>query len=402
MSSRHDLERLKKDNNFYKAYEVLQNIIHHHCPDIKLLNNLYGNKAAAVIKNHIEYIFSTTKNIYFLPRNHSENPAFEIYEARSKIESEYIYQKIHSALLLNRVPEIQDLIFFYGNYSETVYNIFNTYLQYGLKRKCELFAATHLHRVGAVVFQMGMNDPGSFKYSSISVLHDSIEDLFNLTKDSSGNIIGLLNYKKFLDDFLPEELQSSIKILTNHYDLILKFILDKLQAEDKSISKKNILKILNYLIDLQSEEINIYIEKMANLIDNFDFSKENDLILTAKWMCYKNLYLDNIAESSVKANDFRLFEIKGVDLSDNSHGKDALSVNAKIRNILKNTLWGTKGYTLHSTWIPLNRHIQEIIEDSLCAAEYIILKDLLEVQSCVDFVMSALIKFRKLELIFYT
>ena len=104
------------------------------------------------------------------------------------------------------IPDINNLDFFYGSYSSEIIKIFKTYLIAGLKRKCDLSAVTHLHRVGAVVFEMGLNDDNSFKYSTIGALHDSIEDLLNLVNDENGNSIGILNYKKFLNEFLPSNL----------------------------------------------------------------------------------------------------------------------------------------------------------------------------------------------------
>jgi len=401
MSSEIYLERLKKDRNYIIAFEILQSIIAGLCPDIKSLQRLFGVEFCSQIRDIIKSFLESTPKQHLIPIQHIKNPATEIYDARDKVESNKIYQRIHSALLKNILPDIDDLKYFYGNFAPVVYHVFELYIENGLIRKCELSAATHLHRVGAVVFEMGMNNEGSFKYSTIAVMHDSIEDLLNLAKDGNGNSIGILNYKNFLDEFLPPEIQSSVKILTNHYDLILQFVVSKLKAEDKALTIKNIHSALIFLIDQNLDEMNIYIKRTKDLISNTEFNAEEEIFPATKWACYKTLYLDNIAFSSKKDDDYRLFEIKGVDLSDNSHGKDALSVDAKIRNIIKNTLWGTKGYALHSSWIPLNRHIEEILEDSLFAAEYIILKDLLEKQSCLDFVMSALIKFKKLEAIFY-
>ena len=162
---------------------------------------------------------------------------------------------------------------------------------------------------------------------------------------------------------------------------------------------KNILHILEKLVKQKLEDLNIYVEKMLRLLSNKII--EENILENAKWECYKNLYLSGIAESSKELNDFRLFEIKGIDLSDNAHGKEALSVEAKIRNTNKNVLWGILGYSMQSSWAPLNNHIQEIIEDALLSAEVIILNDLLQKQSSQDFVMSALYKINKLEPIFY-
>ena len=401
MSSILYLERLKKDRNYLKAYEIMQSIIQGLCPDMKLLQEFYGVEFASPVKDIIKGFLESSTRHQKIQRHHISHPAKEIYDARNKVESNKTYQKIHSALLKGSLPEVNDLEFFYGNYASVVHNVIDFYFREGLKRRCELSASTHLHRVGAVVFQMGMNDIGTYKYSTIAILHDSIEDLLNLAKDENGNSIGILNYKKFLDEFIPLELQSCVKILTNHYDLILQFVVSKLKAEDKALTIKNIQTVLNYLLNFNLDEMNVYIKRTKDLLANTEFKAEEEVFQAAKWECYKNLYLDNIALSSKNANDYRLFEIKGVDLSDNSHGKDALSIDSKIKNIIKNTLWGTKGYALHSSWIPLNRHIEEILEDSLYAAEYIVLKDILEVQSCLDFTMSVLIKFKKLKTIFY-
>ena len=83
------------------------------------------------------------------------------------------------------------------------------------------------------------------------------------------------------------------------------------------------------------------------------------------------------------------------------HGKDALSLDGRIRNINKNVLWAKLGLQMKSTWIPLNNHIRENLEDSYVAADIIILNDLLEPQSSLDFVTSSLHKFSKLQEVFY-
>lgn len=78
-----------------------------------------------------------------------------------------------------------------------------------------------------------------------------------------------------------------------------------------------------------------------------------------------------------------------------------MSIDARIRNINKNLMWGIKGYSMKSTWKPFNAHIQEVIEDAYQSAEFLILSDLLQPHSSTDFVMSALLKIIKLENVFY-
>jgi hypothetical protein len=132
-----------------------------------------------------------------------------------------------------------------------------------------------------------------------------------------------------------------------------------------------------------------------------NLSSGDDQFDTLKWECYKSLYLKGIAEDVIKNDDYRLYEIKGIDLSDNAHGKGSLSIDARIRNINKNMLWAAIGEKFESTWKPFNDHLAEIKEDTLQSAQFIILNDLLQPHSSLDFMMSALLKIEKLKEVFY-
>jgi hypothetical protein len=400
MRGKIDSIRLQNDKNYHFAFQILENLKERICPDIKLLNKLYGKERAQNVKFIIEkHLLEETKKIRII-RKHNPNVKFDIYNARKSIEKNLTFQKIHKSLLIDEIPLKNDMEMIYGDYSEKIIDIFRIYIENGLKRKCELGAATHLNRVGAVAFQIGLNEPGSFKYSAIAALHDAIEDLLYIAKYKDGKILGILNYNNFIELYIPFDLFKSVQILTNHYDLILKYTKDRLLNEDKYFSKRNVIQVLIELNKTSPSEIKYYIDLMLNCFENFNV--ENDFIDNAKWFCYTNLYMDGITSASQKANDFRLFEIKGIDLSDNAQGKDSLGLESRIRNIIKNSLWGIKGYSLNSDWEPLNRHIEEILEESLYSAENMIIKDLLENQSVMDFLESALIKYKKLETVFYT
>lgn len=172
-----------------------------------------------------------------------------------------------------------------------------------------------------------------------------------------------------------------------------------LEEEDKAYTLKNILTEVDKIASLKSRELSKYAEKMHKIFRNSE--TDGNLIDTLRWECYKNLYLEGIARETSSRMDHRIYEIKGVDLSDNSHGKGALSIDARIRNINKNLMWGIKGYSMNSTWKPFNAHIQEVMEDAYQSAEFLILSDLLQPHSSTDFVMSALMKIIKLEDVFY-
>ncbi|MCE1164304.1 MAG: hypothetical protein LWX07_02755 [Bacteroidetes bacterium] len=393
-----DIVQLKLNKNFDIAYSILQDILALKCPDIRKIETLYGSQKSHVIrelmKDFIGRYLDGAKRI----RPHNPDSPMEITLARKAVEKNPDYQKVHSSILLNKIPEIRHLEIFYGEYSKSVQDVIRLYVNLNLKRKCEIGAASHLNRVGAVVFQLRMNNPGAHDYSAAAMLHDSIEDLVKLKRKPDGRL-DTDSYNSFIEKYIPEQLQAAVKILTNHYNIILSYILDILEEEDKAYTLKNILGELEKIAALKYRELSGYAEKMHKIFRKAE--TEGNLIEALRWECYKNLYLEGISKETSSRKDHRVYEIKGVDLSDNSHGKGSLSIDARIRNINKNLMWGVKGYSMESTWKPFNAHIQEVMEDAYQSAEYLILSDLLQPHSSADFVMSALLKILKMEDVFY-
>ena len=394
-----DIELLKTQKNYKTAFSILQDVLSGRCPDMVLLERLYGSKKSRIIQSIIKEYLTKGNFKNRIVRTTNEDAPMEIALARREVENDVNYQKIHSSILLNKVPDIKSLEIFYGEYSSYVRKILEMYAQLNLKRKCEISASSHLNRVGACVFQLKMNDTGKYDYSSTAIMHDSIEDLLRLSTAPNGKGIDVDKYNSLIEKYIPEDLQSAIKILTNHYNLIISFITGKLLDEDKAFTRKNILAELHTIEKQKPTELIKYIKEMIELISKIGVD-ENELD-TIKWECYKNLYLEGIAHSTVLKDDHRIYEIKGVDLSDNSHGKGSLSIDARIRNINKNLMWGIKGYAMQSTWKPFNDHIEEIVQDALYSAEFIILNDLLKPDSSMDFMMSTLLKIEKLENVFF-
>lgn len=394
-----DIELLKTQKSFKTAFAILQDILNGFCPDLVLLDKLYTSKKSKIIQAIIKEYLVNGEFKGRIVRTSNEDAPMEIALARREIENDANYQNIHSSILLNKVPEVKLLEVFYGEYSSYVVKIMELYVQMNLKRKCEIVAASHLNRVGACVFQLKMNDTGNYNYSSTAVMHDSIEDLLMLTTAKNGKGIDADKYNFFIDEYIPKDLQNGVKTLTNHYNSIITFIRAKLIEEDKAFTTKNILIELHIIEEQKPEELIKYASQMIELISKLEV--EENVLDTIKWECYKNLYLEGISHSTLLKDDHRIYEIKGVDLSDNSHGKGSLSIDARIRNINKNLMWGIKGYAMQSSWKPFNDHIEEIVQDALYSAEFIILNDLMKPDSSMDFMMSTLLKIEKLENVFF-
>lgn len=401
MRPKYERETLKQYNNFYNAMEILEYIKNRCVPSIGLLTRAYGQSKAVIIQEIFENYFDANFKPWLKVREHDYTAPEEVFNARTNLEEDENYQKIHASILYNIVPDIDDLRKFYGPYSESVKKIFEQYIYLQLKRKCNISSASHLNRVGGVAIELNFNAAGCFEYGAIAAMHDAIEDLLPLVRDGYRRKYDIENYKEFLDEYIPFVLQPFVKTLTNHYDLILGYTIRHLKEKDRFINISNIVEVLEMLQSKRLNEIEEYIAELHLVLLNTEFDEEQDLIEQIKWKCYKELYLKGIAEKSIKDNNYRIFEIKGIDLSDNFHGKDSLSVDGKIRSMNKNIIWGKLGYGFHSTWTPLNNHIRETIEEVFISAENLILRDLFEPQSTLDFITATLIKFSLLEEVFY-
>jgi len=394
-----DILLLNLNKNFTIAYSILTNILKLNCPPKELLSQMYGEDKSEMLHIIIEDFMKTYGLYNKIPQKHKFDAPQDIVLARKEVERNKTYQQIHSQILMNKLPEKKLLEKFYGSYSIYVYTIIEKYLKLNLKRKCEISAASHLNRVGVVVFQLKMNSEERYDYSTVGIMHDSIEDLFKFEKNESSGKADIGKYNEFIKRYIPEDLEKHLKILTNHYNLILDYIIKQLDIKDSAISVNNILEELKAFYDIENEDISVYAVKLQNLLESFDYEK--NLIDELKWECYKELYISGILGSIKTEKDHRIFEIKGVDLSDNAHGKGSLSIEGRIRNIKKNHMWAMKGSEIKSTWLPFNHRVQEVKEDALQSAEYLILADLLQSDSSMDFMMSALQKIKKLEDVFF-
>ena len=343
MKPEFEREDLKRNTKYHLAEELMRCIVEHNFPDYSVLVSLYDPKTAGFIRNMLDKFFEDNKIVGCSLRKRKEYHR-EVFTARTNLETNYLFKNIHSSLLNFKIPDSENLNVIFGPYAESVRKNYGTFIEMELLRKCDLTAASHLNRVAGVAKQLNFDLPGCFEYTSIASMHDSIEDLLTVAKDDNGNRFGIENYTKFLQHYIPENLQESVKILTNHYNMLLSYLL---RGKDKSFIRKNILEELEILRLKKYPEINSYVEKIYfYVLDDKNIDKQDDVLDYLKWQCYEKLYLNEIAERSKNTNHFLLFEIKGVDLFDNFHGKDSLSIEGRIRNVIKNILWANLGESL--------------------------------------------------------
>jgi hypothetical protein len=301
------------------------------------------------------------------------------------------FQEIHSRLLFLELPPLEAMERFYGSYAESIRKIFNLYIISELNRKCGLSATVHLHRVAAISRALPLDDAGSWKYTATAVLHDVLEDLLTLNPKPNRKPFLLEEYTRFIESYIPEELREGVKMLTNHYDLILHLVLQQLKRDGQYPNKKNLERSIRGLSMPLRESLSGYIEDLGKVIAGTPGeSEEMDIFTRVKWECYKTYYISRLGNAVHREKDYRLFEIKAIDLSDNGHGRDALAADSRIKNIIKHQVFANTCAALNSGWHALNDRWQELQEDALVHAEHMVIASLLNQESALDFVMSGM------------
>ncbi|MDT8323498.1 MAG: hypothetical protein RRA94_05260 [Bacteroidota bacterium] len=393
------IRQLQNDSRYTAASRLLESLMRSEEPEYALLTELYGLQQAPILHRVFARFLEQHAADFGLPREHQPHASYEISEARSHVEESADFQNLQSLILFGELPTVDALEVLYGKYAGEVREILRMFLEHKLVRKCGITSAAHLNRVGAVVAKIGMDRPGEQMYAAIGFMHDALEDLLDVVRDDHRNVYTVNDYQAFLTRFSSPELHTHIKLITNFYDLILSEIRDTLRSEDRYPGKENLLRAMEHMYTHDRLEIHPYLEKMHYAIEDAELG--DDAYGAAKWICYSELYIREMAIYTHSRGDYRTFEIKAIDLSDNGHGRDALSLGSRIKNLIKQQIYATYGSQLNSTWHGVNSRVAELQEDALVHAKHIIIRDFLQQQSFLDFAVSTLLKMISLKPILF-
>ncbi|MDX9758606.1 MAG: hypothetical protein RBU27_05550 [Bacteroidota bacterium] len=390
---------MKLDPRYDTAVRIFEQIVNREVPDYALLTELYGPRQAQGLHAVIARFLEAHQWDFGRPRSHQFNASTEISDARCQVDELTSFQVLQQRLLFGELPATEELAPFYGRFANEVREILSLFLRYNLRRKCGITSAAHLNRVGVVVGTMGMDNGGEPVYSTVGFMHDTLEDLLDVVRDEHGQIYGMRNYRRFLERYISPELHSQLRLVTNFYDLILAEVLEQLKSEGQYMNKANLMRVLEEYYSHESVEMHPFLEKMHYVLG--DRELEGDVLSQAKWICYSELYIREMAVYTHSRGDYRTFEIKAIDLSDNGHGRDALSMSSRVKNLIKHQIYANYGARLQSTWHGINNRVAELQEDALVHAEHIIVGDLLQLQSYMDFAVSTLLKLLSLKSVFF-
>ena len=410
------LIHLDNDRKDYRRREdarvLLNNILMGEMPN-NILSNLYPGCERAILTAIDKF------SILFNPRGwklreHKETSG-EISDKIIKTQENQYFQNIIGRLLDCNLPSESDVELFFGNYKRNVLDVFSLFLEKGILRKCNNSATVHHMGVGGVIYFLFDSDSeeNRFMRSSEGALHDTIEDLLPLSslRDRKGMPYGLERHDDFVNDFIDPDLRESTIMLTNYYDLIIKYVAYKLSDEKRIFtldSLKSELKKLGKKSDDKESELFLgfkpageYIKDILHYSERFGgYEKSEELLQNLMWLCYIK-YIREIAQRCNQTKNLRTYEIKAIDLADNFSTMYHLDMTTKLKILLKQGIWATEARLLNTDWAPLNNHADELMENSLKAAEEIVIDDLSRDFHYQRHFRAALRNIRNLEMIFY-
>ncbi len=393
-----EISMLRKSPRYKYARIVLDSLLNRQVPDEKILKKLYKNPYKKIIEFSQRFI----QEDYGAPREHDMDAPTLISDARVAVAKDRNFQAMHHELLDFKVPEKKHLEKFFGKYADSVALSYKLFIQQKKIRKSGISMTCHHNRVACTFFELNKDNPEIRWYASVAALHDFIEDLMYNLKDEEGNRYTIANYQEFLDKMIPKELQDPVKLLTNHYDMILKYVDYHLDRRGKRFNKDNVLEFLKSLDYQTYTQLKDFIIKTINVIESspYEETSSKDYLEDIKWKCYTGLYIPEIVKMSYEDKAHLVLLIKIVDLSDNNHGLDSMDQTSKIKNIRKSVITSDLIAGLESGRL-LSPYIREIREDALVKAEYFVLKDLMHQESCQDFFVDALVKIHRMKDVFF-
>ncbi len=368
-------------------------------PDKADIAEIYGKGNADRLFDHISLFVKRNGRIGIRRERPSAPASRDIRGERARIENDPAFDAPHRLLLSGTAPSVRDLEPLYGAYAPAVEKAFHVYVDRNIRRKCLIPSASHLNRVGAVVYALGMDDDGTRRYAAIGALHDVIEDLLTKVTTGGRTAYGIERYSDFVLDFVPPDLIAMVELLTNRSGLLIEVIGDKLKEKGYSFNKRWVLVHLDELRDSADSELHGSFDRLRDFLGDMD-AKDFDPESVA-WKCYQHFYISDLATKAHREENYRPFEIKAVDLADNAIGRDALALDGRIRNLIKIQTWVKHGRDLNPSWPPLIRRLDELQEDALSAAEDLVRDRLFRGVASADYITSAFETIAKLESVFY-
>lgn len=364
-----ELIEVYNHKNFESAYVIFNSLLRKNVPEIYHLEKIYGAKADLIARQSEKFL---SKNYMLLGnslREHQPNAPTELTDAMFDLENSDEYTEelelaIHNRDTLNRLSLNKK----YGKYADSVSNLVLSYARELKNRDSLLVEESHPWYVSEIVLRI----TGSIEAAMKALYHDHIEDnLLRKIDPKTNRRYTLEDHDRFVNEEIPESIQEDVKIMTNYYGLVIKYIDKMLEKRNQRLNRETALIELESLMDQNLGSLNVPIGKLYQKVYNSEI--KGDYSKGLRWICYDSPYMEDSAKKC-NAGNTEDYRIKGVDVKFNNIGKIIRGTIPDIKNINKQASWVNHGYSLGLKDDKLNNNIMEIGEDMLVSAEYWMLK----------------------------
>jgi hypothetical protein len=351
-SSAISIGKLQFDNTDSKLIERGENVRHNHASKIleDILNNnsldigdiqaVYQNSAANDILNHIaglarkNKILSSSANTrqkkYNIAlRQPQTERSFNLQNAWKNMIISDKYYEINKALVQDKLPQIKSLEYIYGEYARDIYKIFSKAVESRLERYQGLLAVTHYNQVGAMAYFSNSATP-DYYLVAVGAMHDILEDLVDLQQIDIAEA-----YNSVLKSLVPEKFHEDIKSITNHYSLLINWMIKNLGQKTgnfRTETNKYLKKVS------ESENLSKYAKTLQENISTLKKTDDKPYYKTLEYL--KKIFYASYIEDMLSSP--QTLYIKERDLFINSQTLDSMNLPSKIKNIRKQMLfWET-------------------------------------------------------------
>jgi len=424
---RYTPEMIAQQNSprYVAAHQILNDILHKRKPSMNVLISLYGEHVAKDVMVTIIKFYADKDFDSGILRKHNPVAPTILSDMRKLMDndSDFRAMDVYFSQQVSRTESVENLIKeITSEIGNNIHNKFGPYspyiiktaalaMHYRLKRKCNISIICHWTGVSGLMYFLQHtgnipkheNNEDAYYMTAIAFLHDFQEDLPGSVLHSDSLPYGFYRTEEFGYDYLPhnELLVKDLNVLNNLYGNLSKYAYNLFKKQGKTFTVDRFKKFLKEYIKSDTNPKSLMYkvhEHILDLISGKDYGElyGKDLLNAISWDFYES-YIKRILDKSMTATI-----IKCCDQSYNFVGKDPLSDQELMKTLLKMWLLASNLYERALNLPYLDNFVMELLEDTLCYAEYYLLKDLMRTEAIIPFYASAFQKIKVLSPIFYT
>lgn len=361
------------NEKYAPANDIIQSVLKKEMPSDESLKLVYGENIDYIKKQTDFFINSNISKLGSHIRINRQTPqkiadAIEMFEKESEMRP--YFEESENALFSLKIPTNTSLNKIYGceQFSLIARNIIMVYQENREFRESGIPKINHPYYLSALAKLMGFRE----KQIIAALAHDFCEDNLNKSKDVNGKVYDLFRYEEFNKKYLiDDKIIDLTTTFTNFTSLILKQINMDLKKQNYRLNRSNLVEQIDILRrSPKLSRLEDYFDNIIHINESYDI--KSNLEDAIKEIAYDKPYMNNLTVLCEENPD--LYGLKGLDVTFNGIQKNIPDIYFAIRNIKKQVSWVNNGYALGNKNQLLNDMIEEVAQNALVSAYYIVLK----------------------------